>query len=748
MPNPKYCSEKSTKELIEENLRCCCKNKQRIAEIRETLKCANPTFVPTADILADIPYTFTKSGSYALCEDIPFSPFAARQVLIVIDADDITLDLNRHRIYQTNTIGDAVAIQLIGNHHNITILNGTIESFTGVGIYSLKEITPDPADQEKLDQVSLIDLTIINNGSASSRAVNGFATGIALMSDTGNFDAPYDIAYTDLTIDNCRVNHNFAECITIYSAENLTIRDTQANYSLVPEDTPDRADTAFFAFGYDIEVSNNVKMINCEGNNAQDLSPDSNGYQTGGLNLTNVDGAFVIDSQFNHNFAVINAIINGANLSNTRYALYVNCQFNNNNSITGASNGVHQSDSPAQITGADSNKFVNCQFNGNSSENSGAAGTAIFTSTNIIFENCQASSMTSTALNATGFNVGYIATDPTPPFGNVYNNIFRNCVASNINSATNSRGFFTPVSGNDFRGTIGKIANFIYEDCVASQIFSSSITGEVAGITSPLNSVLTTAPFAVETNFFISDCRVADVKGGNPATSAGIFLQSSRQPVIKNNTVTDCVNGIILSGSNALNPPFGFQLALLGDLTNTPINLTAIPAGTLNQIQNFENISHLPLPNSINVTISPSTVNLARNTITSPTNLNTLGWKLGDTIVYHTNGFPPLTTSPVGQLINGGQYRLLVYSPGFTENALVKDNDVSQCTAAGYREIRTFNAAYPGSPTTTSAWLNNTAFNNGTNYDIAWSGVPPLDVGTLVAYPAPGNKYYNLDLSL
>ncbi len=81
--------------------------------------------------------------------------------------------------------------------------------------------------------------------------------------------------------------------------------------------------------------------------------------------------------------------------------------------------------------------------------------------------------------------------------------------------------------------------------------------------------------------------------------------------------------------------------------------------------------------------------------------------------------------------------------PGFSNLGVIQENEVDNCSISCYQD---------DSDPTTSAWINNTAFNCGdepsefTNYDINFAGVRPVDAGTLSNYPVGGNKYYNLSL--
>jgi hypothetical protein len=72
------------------------------------------------------------------------------------------------------------------------------------------------------------------------------------------------------------------------------------------------------------------------------------------------------------------------------------------------------------------------------------------------------------------------------------------------------------------------------------------------------------------------------------------------------------------------------------------------------------------------------------------------------------------------------------------------NNEVDNCSVSGYEDDRT--------PNTSSAWVNNFAFNCGmpaselANYDIVWSGTAPVYAGDLSDYPTGSATAYNVSL--
>jgi hypothetical protein len=163
------------------------------------------------------------------------------------------------------------------------------------------------------------------------------------------------------------------------------------------------------------------------------------------------------------------------------------------------------------------------------------------------------------------------------------------------------------------------------------------------------------------------------------------------------------------------------------------VDLTSLPSDM--PLQTFANGTQ---GNFIEIAPSDLTIDLDRDYIFAPTNLNTLGWQVGDAILYDANG-----GEDIGGLMSGQTYYLIVYVPGFSKDGVIMNNTVDNCTVSGYQDDK---------PTTSSAWVNNFGFNSGTpasadaNYDIAWAGSAPVYAGDLADYPTGSAKAYNVSL--
>ena len=630
-------------------------------------------------------------------------------------------------------------------------------------------------------------------------------------------------------------------------------------------------------------------MFNCQGNGANHLDQEPNFGQVGGMSLEICENVYVKDCQFNDAFGEAVSIVNN-NFSACSNSVFENCQFNNARGGANAIDvcGVHMSDGADQVIIAQGMRYINCQFNGArvSDENPGGIydwnlfGFLALTLRDIIFENCQACNIMTDnpGFGSFGYWIATDAVDPAFPFGNLQNLTFRNCIASDISGGEDTVGFAVPATNEAHTGNQGSLTNIVFENCIAERIRSHSLINPTAGI----GEYALFVPGAQQptprlANLFIRNCRVSDVRSGaSNLQSAGIFVKSVHNPVIIDNSVTDCDRGILLTGTDTITPngfqlaakledalafppvfiPLDVQLTLFtsepgvgpfdafytfngprltapisaqaeivqpnppGDACSTVTNdLTGkigivIRSGACNSstfVLNTEAAGHpiaatliidntgqpnnfggSPFQTQVAVAISQddgqtlldtlvtnSTIvltldtvpsvealqtfsNLARgnSVVVSPgqvdanglsfiypnEDLTALGWQTGDTILYDCGVF-----AAIPDLVCSTTYALIVYRPGFAESGVIMNNEVDNCSVSGYQDDREF---LDGTPATSSAWVNNFAFNNGTdfvpsvttNYNIPWAGVAPIMAGDLANYPTGAEKAYNVSL--
>jgi hypothetical protein len=110
-------------------------------------------------------------------------------------------------------------------------------------------------------------------------------------------------------------------------------------------------------------------------------------------------------------------------------------------------------------------------------------------------------------------------------------------------------------------------------------------------------------------------------------------------------------------------------------------------------------------------------------------------WKDGQALVYETEN-----SSLIGLTL--GQTYYLIANDVYTSCGMTLENIVTNSRISGYQDDRT--------PVTSSAWVSNNAFNNGTthqqNYDISWACKEPVSRGSLQCYPQTAKKAYNLSI--
>lgn len=103
------------------------------APLMKTLEQVEPRTLIRNDFDTLTPIVITTSGSYYLGEDI--LAFHGQHG-IEINASDVTLDLNGFKIQGNTEVGSQDGVRIGPNANNVSISNGTIKSFFGVGIHT------------------------------------------------------------------------------------------------------------------------------------------------------------------------------------------------------------------------------------------------------------------------------------------------------------------------------------------------------------------------------------------------------------------------------------------------------------------------------------------------------------------------------------------------------------------------------------------------------------------------------------
>jgi hypothetical protein len=78
-----------------------------------------------------LPIVVDRPGSYRLCRDLVVTD--ANTTAILVNADDVTIDLDGHTISGPSAVGSGVGISA-GSQSNLTVLNGTVRGMGASGI--------------------------------------------------------------------------------------------------------------------------------------------------------------------------------------------------------------------------------------------------------------------------------------------------------------------------------------------------------------------------------------------------------------------------------------------------------------------------------------------------------------------------------------------------------------------------------------------------------------------------------------
>jgi hypothetical protein len=490
---------------------------------------------------------------------------------------------------------------------NLTVTNGNIVGFSGVGVLSFNNTFGDgngnPATlSQPFTDMRFSKLNILNCGVADSP--NYFGNGINLDSQADDFfpgDPTVTESYQNIIIDSCNVNNCLGQgAINVLTFDNLVIKDCQANNlflnhpyrGLHPNSVP---------YPYSINlVGLNLQMNNTQANGFTCMSNIST--FSGALSIQNSSNIQVSNCQFNNSFVYAGTSVSDVEINDNM--VFENCQFNNvgGGPSTTIVNGCHGSSGRLKSRTGTGTKWINCQFNhpyiSEDALNVNLVCGYFFTCEgNMIFENCQACNIDVQLLNFSsvscigGFVIGADEDDSPKGKSDVYNITFHNCVASDIHSNANVvAGFFAYGSNGSYLGQQPLLSNVIFDSCVSQRISTSSFTASCFGIGAGYFSSAN-AFYAALSNVQILNSSVSDVHGpldvnGNPnPVSAGILAQSIQRPILKNNTVGDCDRGFLLTGTDEYIPN-GFQFAAtLTDALSLPpvaIDLTPTFAVTTN----------------------------------------------------------------------------------------------------------------------------------------------------------------------
>lgn len=185
---------------------------------------------------ADFSANITTAGEYFLSSDYIFDPSSQTTSAFVIDADNVTFNLNGNLIIQTNQVPNVDAIVINPNRSNVVIKNGTIKNFSGSGI-RVKDGTSSVT----------IAHTAITNCSASGIFLDGNTSGTGIKNS---------LIYNCIISSCTGASNNPAYGLRIVNGKTITIEDTLIVGC-------DAASTSS-GYGIRIESSNGVECNRCK----------------------------------------------------------------------------------------------------------------------------------------------------------------------------------------------------------------------------------------------------------------------------------------------------------------------------------------------------------------------------------------------------------------------------------------------------------------------------------------------------
>jgi len=228
---------------------------------------------------ASFPIVINQAGSYVLTSNLVVPAELPNINAIEITVNDVTLDLNGHKIQGPNTgTGNGYGIYALGRY-SITIRNGRIWGFGQYGISLSSNTVDDPTAKGAGHIVENIQAT--NNTWGGIYVMAGLVINCTANSNGTNGYISPGIKVLNSTISHCTANKNTGEGIEAY---NSTVTQSTTNYNLFSgiqaEKSIIKSCTAYKNSSHGIYGHNNSYIIE---NNLR----DNDGY---GLVLAVIDG--------------------------------------------------------------------------------------------------------------------------------------------------------------------------------------------------------------------------------------------------------------------------------------------------------------------------------------------------------------------------------------------------------------------------------------------------------------------------
>lgn len=577
---------------------------------------------------------------------------------------------------------------------------------------------------------------------------------------------------SNVIIKNCQANNLSSNLDLSIFGYRLVCRDLQMSECQGNNTVSTSVSSINQIGGMSCCYSMNMDVYNCQFNNTYGES----GFVTCGMDCSNVQNSIFDKCQFNGTLGgALAALIEGVYMQTDSLQLtqgnglkFSNCQFNN---TSVSSDNLNINVFIAGFSGITVRNIIfdNCQATNIMTISSGFNAYGFYVGTfaenaepyyansrNIIFKNCVAADISGTNGSAFGYFMAQGDGNITGQQASLGNTIIENCIAQHIYSNTT----YGSVAGI-YQGLDMILTNYVYASSYNLLVKNCMITDvkNTNNLASPRSAgiLVDTVHKPVIKKNNISDCDRGIQLTGNPLIVPGTLFQlaKSKEDALANPPVAIDLNGAqtYTGGTASQNGQIitGVGTNFVGAVANGTIIFNDGTIATIYQFINnttlltvesqivpnqsfhinygippiapLQTFTNLNRAGHINISPSNLTVDLLRDYLYSPTDLNMIGWELGDEIVYNSEG-----GLIINDLVNYNLYYLIVYEPGFVERGIIEYNEVNNCKISGYQDDK--------SPCTSSTWLNNRAICNGINYVINWSEPEhPIARGSIRKFP-------------
>lgn len=486
-----------------------------------------------------------------------------RPAAITIAASNVVLDLNNFSLVQGNSTQDVVGIELLPGVTNVTIANGTITGFLGAAIHSFVD-TANPDDIWTVDGVRFENLNLVANGGHGDETQGtALATGISFETNDSFESFLEHPGFENVVVSNCRVNNNTLGGMYFIATRNLVIENSECNGTFVDSSSP--SGFIFAIAGLTMYGVDNVKIVQSTFNSTNQLDRSKFIFGLTGLFMDFVHNMAVDSSTFNGTTG--NAIfVQSAVGTNSAGIICTNCQFNSAHGFANTGNvGFHISDDPGTQVPSEGYKMYNCQFNDNIMEVTDTSfdfivvhGVDWLTFRGVVFDGCQSIGHKYVLVGdypsydyawiVHGMSVVCASGDPvSSDIASLRTVRWKNCTIADISGLGTATGIQFGAFGAAEDSYLQSAFAASIEDCNISRIHTEDDASGLAGI-ALVASPSTGEGRALCQDAQIKNTRIVDVRRtveGNSDT-AGILVQGVDRPVIADNSVGNCINGIIL----------------------------------------------------------------------------------------------------------------------------------------------------------------------------------------------------------